>query len=114
MGTVTITFRAKRTEFAGGWGYKVPRIRKHHLQTDDIQLSRRIDTAFKIARNGTVNSDWIHRVTGGFVLPGIIWETPAKVDTESAQKEWAKMSAWVVEPVGNGFMADVSITIQLA
>lgn len=109
-GTVTIKFRAKRDEFAGGYGYKVPALTSRHLT-----FSREVDNATKLYilpdRRALVDPGIevkLRRVAGLDHVPGVVWEP----DSMGAEYE-PDNARWTVSPVGNGFMADVSIVLEL-
>jgi hypothetical protein len=98
--TVTITFRAKRDEFSGGIGYKVPALTPNHYtfaERDTVAtlLASSRDLGPALARFGVK-------------VPGVVWEP----DAFGAQFE-PDNSAWKVTPRGNGFMADVTATFPL-
>ena len=96
MGTITIEFKAKRDEFAGGEGYKVPRLTHSH-----VRFSER-DTLATIMLQGLSNTDVTKarlKSFAGLDLPGVVWA--------------ADPGEWTVTPLGKGFMANVSITRPL-
>lgn len=98
--TITITFRAKRDDFAGGEGYKVPRLTSRH-----VTFAERDTLSVLMADTlGRPGSDDITKARlkrfAGLHLPGVVWvEEPGD---------------WTVTPIGSGYMADVTITRPLS
>lgn len=107
MPTITIKFRTKKTEFAGGTGYKVPRV----LQAKHFSYSTDLASKFSPTNHGW-NAGMVHRLLGkaGYQLPAVVWAEPTHLGTLSAEKANEEFQHWHVEPIGNGFMADVSRT----
>lgn len=93
--TVTITFRAKLDDFAGGKGYKVPALTHSH-----VSVAKR-DT-LGVTFLGALGNQDITRARlakfAGITLPGVVFANDP--------------GAWTVTPIGKGFMADVSITAR--
>jgi len=93
MNTITIKFRAKLDDFAGGKGYKVPTLTASH-----VSIAERDTLA--VLFMGSLNKPEFTKPRlksyAGLDLPGVVWaDSPGE---------------WTVTPVGKGFMADVSIT----
>ena len=98
--TVTIRFRAKRDEFHGGEGYKVPTLTASHVSfADRDTLATLITGSLGRARDNDMLKARLERFAGGFRLPGVVFD--------------ADPGAWTVTPVGKGFMADVSVTLPV-
>lgn len=102
--TVTIKFRAKLDTFSGGKGYKVPTLADRHIEfaTRDSLTDEFNRTMSDPDKTAARLKAW----TGGESLPGVVW-----ADSDSLGAQTRDTSAWEVKPVGNGFMADVSITL---
>ena len=107
--TITVTFRAKRDEFGGGIGYRVPKLTPNHYsfaERDTVAtlLATSRDIALSLKRYGVP-------------LVGVVWEP---TDTEGAAVREASFpglypesQGWTVTPRGNGFMADITGTFPL-
>jgi hypothetical protein len=103
--TVTIKFRAKRAEFSGGEGYKVPTLTASH-----VTVSER-DTLGTLSMQSLNNPDMTKARLAKFAgldLPGVVWADG--VDSYG----FSDTSEWTITPIGNGFMAEVSITRPLS
>jgi len=105
--SVTIKFRAKRTEFAGGMGYKVPKLTTRH-----VSVAER-DTLGALFMQGVeYGQDHITKARfarfAGLEVPGVVWQNGA--DDFGLQ---TNHEGWEIKPIGKGFMADVSITLPL-
>lgn len=97
---VEIRFRAKRDDFAGGEGYKVPSLKSHHV-TD---LDRTMRTKLWLdCRDEDIRTARLKQVMSDNYWPGVVW-----VD------ESRNADGWVIKPIGKGFMADISITVDLS
>lgn len=103
--TITISFRAKREEFAGGIGYKVPALTGNHVDVADR------DT-LGVTILGSLDKQDITKARlrkfAGLDLPGVVWANGADILGIGVNHE-----AWQITPVGNGFMADITITLPL-
>lgn len=99
MTAVTIKFRAKRDEYydfdASSYraGYKIPTLTHSH-----VSFSER-DTVAQLLTQGLNNADVTKARLAlyGLKLPAYVFDD----------------SGWTITPVGNGFMADISITHEL-
>lgn len=97
MNTVTIKFRAKLDHFAGGMGYKVPKLTHSH-----VSVSER-DTLGVLFMGALDNADVTRsrlKTYADLRLPGVVFPDD-------------NPDGWTITPRGNGFMADVSITRTL-
>lgn len=94
MPSITIKFRAKRDDFAGGKGYKIPKLTASHITTER-------DTYGVTFLGGLTNTDItiarLRKLTGTY-WPGVVFESNPE--------------NWTITPVGKGFMADLSLTIS--
>ena len=98
--TVTIRFRAKLDDFAGGRGYKVPRLTSSHVTFSERDtLATLVTGSLERAADNTLLKARLSKFAGGFDLPGVVWE--------------GNHDGWTVTPRGNGFMADVEAVVQL-
>jgi hypothetical protein len=102
MTRMTIKFCAKRDEFAGGVGYKVPQLTASHVVYSDRDT---LATLLSGTREySTLLAQWRRY---GVEIPGVIWE-------DNAPDQWrSDTSAWTITPRGTGFMADISATFEL-
>ena len=103
--TVTIRFRAKRSEFSGGEGYKVPTLTSSHVTVAERDM---LGTMFLQSLNNPDMTKARLRKFAGLELPSVVWVDG--VDTYG----FSDTSEWTITPIGNGHMADVSITRPLA
>lgn len=104
--TVTIKFRAKRDHFTGGYGYKVPKLTGTHVSVGHRDM---LGTLFLDSLKDQDITRARLRKFSNFDLPGVVWE--------NGSDEYGlgvNHSAWIITPVGNGFMADISITLPLS
>src|SRR5690349_19064183 len=105
MNTVTIKFRAKRSEFSGGDGYNVPSLTHPHVTVSERDMLG--VTLMQAIGNADITKARLSKYAG-LDLPGVVWVNG--VDSYG----FSDTSEWTITPVGNGFMADVSITRPLA
>lgn len=102
MTSITIKFRAKREEFAGGIGYKVPTLTSSHVTYSDRDT---LATLLSGVRDYSILLAQWRRY--GVDIPGVIWE-------DNTPDQWrSDTSQWTITPRGNGFMADISATFDL-
>lgn len=102
MTSITIKFRAKREEFAGGIGYKVPNLTSSHVTYSDRGT---LATLLSGTRDYSILLAQWRRY--GVDIPGVIWE-------DNTPDQWrSDTSQWTITPRGNGFMADISATFDL-
>ncbi|QDM55805.1 hypothetical protein SEA_HOKKEND_221 [Mycobacterium phage HokkenD] len=96
MSTITIKFRAKRDEYLDGFTlahkYKVPAITHSH-----VTYPKR-DSRVQIFLQGLSDT----RVTAARLKQAGIGPIAFEHDGQ-----------WSITPIGNGFMADVSITVEI-
>lgn len=108
--TVTIRFRAKLDEFAGGKGYKVPKLTSAHVDASGGMLAHELLRTLNDPCMTTVRLEqWAFN---GESMPGVIW-APNDDTNEEPSAFRRDTSAWKIVPRGNGFMADISITLPL-
>lgn len=107
MTELTITFRAKLDDFAGGKGYKIPKLTQSHVSVSDrSMLAQTI-----VGSIGTVSDEMTRarlRRYAGLDFGGVVWQ-----DGADALGFAENDPRWIIAPRGNGFMADVSITVPL-
>lgn len=90
-----ITFRAKLDSFAGGKGYKVPRLTSSHVVTGDDMLA--VMFSQSLADDDLTRTRL--RKYAGLDLPGVVWaDSPGP---------------WTIAPDGSGFMATVTYEGEL-
>lgn len=110
MPTITIKFRTKRDEFAGGFGYKVPQAFKPNHFSYSSDLSSKF-----VPGDPRWNGAMVRRLLAkaGHKIPTIVWDEPTHLDTVSAEKANEELEHWSIAPVGNGFLVDVSRTYEI-
>lgn len=109
-GTITITFRTKHTAFPTGVGYKVPqKFTPWHLTYSDS-----LSTLFSASDWGW-NDTMARKLLASacYQLPAIVWAERSPIETQRASQANAENALWAIEPVGNGFMSDLSRTYQI-
>jgi len=104
--TITISFRAKLDDFAGGKGYKVPKLTTSHISIKDRDMLG--TTIMGSINNADITKARIEKYAG-MRVPGVVWENGGDAMGVSTNHE-----GWKISPRGNGFMADVSITLPLS
>ena len=105
---LTITFRAKLDDFAGGKGYKIPKLTQAHVSISDGSML----ATTVVGSIGTVSDEMTRarlRKYAGLDLGGVVWQDGADV-LGFAEND----PRWIITPRGNGFMADLAITVPLA
>ena len=104
MSTITITFKAKLDDFAGGKGYKVPTLTSSHVT---ITKGDSVSTIVVGSIDRVVPERTRARLRKfyGIDLPGVVWESGASVGGISVNDP-----RWNIRPLGSGFMAELSIT----
>lgn len=96
MSTVTIEFKAKRDDYMNGFsmepGYRVPKLSQSHVSFD--KRDSRVQLFLQGLNNESVTQARLKKAG----VPAYAFESDPR---------------WTIEPIGNGFMAKVSIEIQV-
>lgn len=103
--SITIRFRAKRAQFSGGEGYKVPALTPSHYS-----FAERDTFATLVSQSRDLGQS-LKRY--GVTIPGVVWVDPSDPIHQWPGQPPLDQSAWTITPIGNGFMADVSATFEL-
>lgn len=96
MSTVTITFKAKRSEYLDGFsmapGYKLPAINHSHVSYDN--RDSRIQMFLQGLNDPRVTQARLKKAG----VPSVAFESDER---------------WAIKPLGNGFMAEVSTSFEV-
>ena len=95
---LVISFKAKLDEFVGGMGYKVPTLTNSHVTDTERDMYGRLFT--DSLRNREITHNRLRNMLGDY-WPGVVWADESKRDAR-----------WTVAPQKNGFMAQISITLD--
>lgn len=103
MDTLTIQFKGKRVEqFDGGYGYSIPDIGPQHVITPRARLSSRAQMWISCRDAGIRKT----RHVDAFKRAGMDGYSVTESDAETLPNV-------TVEPIGNGFMARVTVTLDV-
>lgn len=100
--TLVIQFKAKRSNYFDGPGYSIPQLKAHHVVTPVPQRGMRARLWAE-----TRDADLMkRRAVAAYKAVGLDGYVVYEADA-------ARLDAVTVEPQGNGFMALVSIEVQV-
>jgi hypothetical protein len=108
MPTITISFRAKLDDYAGGRGYRMPKLTDKHVTMSDPHdmLSREFLSTLNDER---LTESRLKSWAGLAGYRRVIFGEGTGVQTQAVPPV-----PWTITPRGNGFMADLTITLPIS